>query len=197
MSELWIASMISLWVLLAFAIVLLAGALRQLGIIQLRLGEEPGALITTTGLDRGSLAPDITGKDPDTGNTVRLADLPKRARAIVFLSPGCLSCEQLVPHLNEVVDVHGNEFDWLVVCQGSQDECRAFRNQTKMAPSVIVDDSGDAERAYQVELTPFMYLLDWQGRVMIRGVVNNWTQLESMLDQEGTLEPARPSAQET
>lgn len=49
MSELWIASMISLWVLLAFAIVLLAGALRQLGIIQLRLGEEPGALITTTG----------------------------------------------------------------------------------------------------------------------------------------------------
>ncbi len=42
-----------------------------------------------------------------------------------------------------------------------------------------------------------MYLLDWQGRVMIRGVVNNWTQLESMLDQEGTLEPARPSAQET
>ena len=58
--------------LLAF---LLAGALRQLGLFQLRLGDDPGALITDSGLDRGATAPDFTALDSETEELVSLSDL--------------------------------------------------------------------------------------------------------------------------
>ena len=60
MSEVWAASIIVLWVLVLFLAFLLMGALRQLGLLQLRLGNDPGALVTRSGLDRGTLAPDFT-----------------------------------------------------------------------------------------------------------------------------------------
>ena len=57
MSGVWLASYIVLWVVVLVLGFLLAGALRQLGLMQLRLGDDPGALITDTGLERGSKAP--------------------------------------------------------------------------------------------------------------------------------------------
>ena len=53
MSGVWLASYIVLWLVVLVLAFLLAGALRQLGLIQLRLGDDPGALITDTGLERG------------------------------------------------------------------------------------------------------------------------------------------------
>ena len=49
MSGVWLASYIVLWVVVLVLAFLLAGALRQLGLMQLRLGDDPGALITDTG----------------------------------------------------------------------------------------------------------------------------------------------------
>jgi hypothetical protein len=84
----WLASYIVLWAVVLLLAFLLAGALRQLGLLQLRLGDDPGALITDTGLDRGSQAPDFTGLDSESGELVSLSDLPAVARLIVFASPG-------------------------------------------------------------------------------------------------------------
>jgi hypothetical protein len=53
---------------------------------------------------------------------------------------------------------------------------------------MIVDTNGQIEKDYQVTLTPFAYLLDHEGNVVIRGIANDWRQLESLLEQEGTLQ---------
>jgi hypothetical protein len=42
-----------------------------------------------------------------------------------------------------------------------------------------------------VTLTPFAYLLDHERNVVIRGIANDWRQLESLLEQEGTLQAGR------
>ena len=55
MSGVWLASYVVLWLVVLVLAFLLAGALRQLGLLQLRLGDDPGALITDTGLKRGTL----------------------------------------------------------------------------------------------------------------------------------------------
>lgn len=39
-----------------------------------------------------------------------------------------------------------------------------------------------------MSVTPFMYLLDHEGRVVIRGVANNWPQIEALLEEEGSLQ---------
>ena len=97
MSGVWLASYIVLWLVVFVLAFLLAGSLRQLGLIQLRLGDDPGALITDIGLERGVQAPDFVAQDSETGEPVTLSKLPPAPRLLVFASPGCLSCRELMP----------------------------------------------------------------------------------------------------
>ena len=187
MSGVWLASYIVLWVVVLLLAFLLAGALRQLGLMQLRLGDDPGALITDTGLERGAEAPDFTGLDSESGEVVRFSDLAAVPRMLVFASPGCLSCRELIPGLNEVRKTRG-EFDFLVVCRGDLESCRAFGRMNRLEAPMVVDTTGQIEKDYLVTLTPFAYLIDHEGRVVIRGIANDWRQLESLLEQEGTLQ---------
>jgi methylamine dehydrogenase accessory protein MauD len=188
MSGVWLASYIVLWLVVLVLGFLLAGALRQLGLIQLRLGDDPGALITDTGLERGTLAPDFTAVDAGSGALMTLSELAPMARLIVFASPGCLSCRELIPGLNEVRKTRANEFDFLVICRGDVESCQSFGRMNRLEAPMVVDTTGQIEKDYLVTLTPFAYLLDHERNVVIRGIANDWRQLESLLDQEGTLQ---------
>ena len=188
MSGVWLASYVVLWLVVFALAFLLAGALRQLGLIQLRLGDDPGALITDTGLERGAQAPDFIAANSETEEPVTLSELPAAPRLLVFASPGCLSCRELIPGLNEVRKTRQGEFDFLVVCRGDIESCRAFGRMNRLEAPMVVDTTGQIEKDYLVTLTPFAYLLDHEGNVVIRGVANDWRQLESLLEQEGTLQ---------
>jgi methylamine dehydrogenase accessory protein MauD len=189
MSGVWLASYIVLWLVVFALAFLLAGALRQLGLIQLRLGDDPGALITDTGLERGTKAPDFTALDSESSELVTLSELDPVARMIVFASPGCLSCRELIPGLNEVRKTR-RDHDFLVVCRGDVESCQAFGRMNRLEAPMVVDTTGQIEKDYLVTLTPFAYLLDHEGNVVIRGVANDWRQLESLLEQEGTIQAA-------
>ena len=191
MSGVWLASYLVLWLVVFVLAFLLAGSLRQLGLMQLRLGDDPGALITDTGLERGAQAPDFIAADSETEEPVTLSQLPAAPRLLVFASPGCLSCRELIPGLNEVRKTRQGEFDFLVVCRGDIESCRAFGRTNRLEAPMVIDTNGQIEKDYMVTLTPFAYLLDHEGRIVIRGVANDWRQLESLLDQEGTLQAGR------
>ena len=184
MSGVWLASYIVLWLLVLLLAFLLAGALRQLGLLQLRLGDDPGALITDTGLERGTQAPDFTALDGSSGEPVSLSDLPAVPRMLVFASPGCLSCRELIPGLNEVRKTRG-DWDFLVICRGDLESCRRFGRMNGLEAPMMVDTDGQIEKDYAVT---FAYVVHHEGRVVIRGVANDWRQLESLLEQEGTLQ---------
>lgn len=62
---------------------------------------------------------------------------------------------------------------------------------------MVIDPTREVERAYEVPGTPFVYLLNYKQQVLIRGLANNWQQLESLLEQEGTVEPTRSTADES
>ena len=189
MSGVWLASYVVLWLVVFALAFLLAGALRQLGLIQLRLGDDPGALITDTGLERGVKVPDFTALDSESSVLVTLSELDPVARMIVFASPGCLSCRELIPGLNEVRKTR-RDHDFLVVCRGDLESCQAFGRMNRLEAPMVVDTTGQIEKDYLVTLTPFAYLLDHEGNVVIRGVANDWRQLESLLEQEGTIQAA-------
>ena len=189
MSGAWLASYVVLWLVVFALAFLLAGALRQLGLLQLRLGDDPGALITDTGLERGVKAPDFTALDSESSELVTFSELDPVARMIVFASPGCLSCRELIPGLNEVRKTR-RDHDFLVVCRGDLESCQAFGRMNRLEAPMVVDTTWQIEKDYLVTLTPFAYLLDHEGNVVIRGVANDWRQLESLLEQEGTIQAA-------
>lgn len=201
MSELWLASLIVLWMVTLFLAFLMAGALRQIGIISLRLGADPGPLITREGLDRGSQAPNFRLAEAVSNQIIELNQLPLERRVLVFLSTSCISCRDLIPHLNEVMATRGREFDFLAISQGTRPSVEAFAAETGIKSPILVDPSGQTAASYDVSMTPFAFVLDRSGRVAIRGVVNTWLQLDALLDEEGTVEPEihveadpRPSA---
>ncbi|HET8570233.1 MAG TPA: redoxin domain-containing protein [Candidatus Limnocylindria bacterium] len=188
MTDLWMASLVVLWIIVLFLGFLLIGVLRQVGLLHLRLGDDPGALITRTGLDRGITAPDFD-VDRSHGGQTRLSDLSRVARALVFVNPTCVSCHRIARHLREVAATRAGEFDFIVVCRGDTASCSALAESAGLKVRMVVDPGGHIEAAYQVRYTPFAYVLDYQQRVLVRGVVNNWQQLDALLDQEGVLEP--------
>ncbi len=191
MSPIWQASIVALWVFTLFIGLLLIGTLRQLGLIQLRLGPDPGGLITDVGLDRGTHVPDFEAFDAESRKPVRFHDLPGVPRAVVLISPTCMTCHAVVKALNEVMAVR-DDFDFLVICREAVGPCVGFGEMHQLRARMWVDPTGDVERTLEVSLTPFVYVLDAAGRVLIRGVANDIRSLESLLDQEGTLQGGRP-----
>jgi methylamine dehydrogenase accessory protein MauD len=190
--SLWTVSLIALWIVMIVFGFLLAGALRQLGLILLRLGDDPGALITESGLDRGTAAPNFVALNAETELEQTYSAVEnKHHRLLIFITPSCLSCRELIPGINEVMDTRQDEFDVVVVCRGDVTSCREFARRQRLKAQMLVDTDGHVHESYEVEVTPFAYVLDDEQRVLIRGVANDWRHLESLLEQEGTLELGR------
>lgn len=187
MHDVWIALIVSLWLVVVVLALLLAGALRQIGLLTIRLGDDPGALITDIGLERGTRIPTFEGIDADTRSTFRSDELSPTSRVLVFVSPACLACRTLMPHLNEVMATRP-EYEFLAVCRGDADACARFKHGENLHARMVVDTTGAIERAFDIQMTPFVYVASDSNRVLIRGVANDWRHLESLLEQEGTLQ---------
>src|SRR5439155_11092722 len=71
----------------------------------------------------------------------------------------------------------------------------SFGRMNRLEAPMVIDTSGQIEKDYLVTLTPFAYLLDHERKVVIRGIANDWRQLESILEQEGTLQAGHTFAE--
>ncbi len=190
MTPVWASAMIATWAALFLLAFLLLGALRQIGLLQLRLGQDPGGLLTDDGLDRGAVAPGFPMVALETGETHYLDHLSAEARVLVFVSTGCIACKEYLPHVNEVAKTRP-EYDFAIICAGDLDSCRQFLRANKVRQRAFVDVSGAATSLYEIPGTPFTYVLDHRRRVLARGIANDWRGLESLIQQEGTLQGGR------
>ena len=186
MNDLWTASIVVLWIVVLVLAFFLIGALRLIGLIQLRLGTDPGALITEAGLERGEVAPNFQAPNALTGELLLFHDLPPGRKFLGFLSPSCFSCEAFALHLNEVAATRRGDLTFIAVCRGDRAACASFVRRTKLQIPVVVDETGSIEQLYDVTLTPFGYVINDELRVLIRGVATTWTQLEALLAEQGT-----------
>lgn len=191
MNSLWTVSYIVLWVIVAGLVVLMMGLLRQLGLIQLRLGIEPGVLITNEGLERGTKAPDFEAVDVATKRPLQLSQFRGKRLVLVFLTPSCLACRDLVPHLNQVAHDYQGKIEMLAVCYGAGSTCAEFAGRFKLRITCLADQTNTVAGLYRISATLFAFLIDESGTIRIRGVVNSWPQLEALLSEEGTVQGER------
>lgn len=187
MGEVWIASTVAQWVVMVALAFIVVGLARQLGLLQLRLGVDPGVLITKEGWDRGIPAPEFAAPDVlSEGHLVKLSEVRGRRIALVFLTPTCISCRELVPHLNRMARERQGEVRFLAIMHGSGRTCSEFARRFKLQIPLLADVDNSVAQLYRVAATPFAYLIDEEGLVLIRGVVNSWPHLEALMDEEGT-----------
>ena len=174
-------SNIVLWVLVVALAAVVLALTRQLGVLHERIAPA-GALMLNRGLTVGEPAPLIEVTDLE-GRAFRVG-APRsdgRSTLLLFVSPTCPVCKTLLP---AVLSSRKDERSWLDVLLASDGDLtqqREFvrRQHLEVVPYIV---SGALGLAYQVGRLPFGALLDEQGIVRARGLVNSREHLESLFE---------------
>ena len=174
-------SNVTLWlVVIALSVALLA-VVRQLGVLHERIAPV-GALMLAKGLKVGEFAPKISVQDLDARSiALGAARTDERATLIMFVSPTCPVCKILLPVLKSSL---ASERDWLDIILASDGEASSQREfvlaqRLGSFPYVV---SASLGMAYQVSRLPFAVLIDAQGVLRARGIVNSREHLESLFE---------------
>lgn len=170
-----------LWAVVIALCVALLAVIRQLGVLHERLAPV-GALMLAKGLKVGAPSPQIEVEDLDS----RLLDLgaPRtdgRATLLMFVSPTCPVCKALLPVLKSSA---GSEREWLDIVFASDGETSAQREfvQTHRLSAFPYVVSTALGLAFQVSRLPYAALIDSQGVLRARGIVNSREHLESLFE---------------
>ena len=182
MSGLWLISYIALWMLVILLTVIMLGLVRQLAVINVRLGPEDNLLSTREGVELGAIAPNFRTIDVVHGKEITLTNLKGRSSIFVFVSSRCQPCQELLPHLSSFNKKLGGKINLVVFSQSDPQESSELVNIHKISAPVISDTEGIFSKQYQVRATPFAYRIDEDSIVRRKGVVNNLESLEELLN---------------
>ena len=179
MDTIWLVSYFVLWlvvILLTLAIVLLA---RQVSLLYRRLGPPP-ARMENEGPDIGTV-PEVAEAWTLDGAQIDVGGLRHRAQLLVFVSMNCVTCDALTPAIRSAWRREKHNVDILTVCMTPDESlARSFikRNKLHEVPCII---AGELSRQYRIFNPPYAVLLNAEGAVTAKGVVNNLDHIESLL----------------
>ncbi|CAM5201436.1 Methylamine utilization protein MauD OS=Castellaniella defragrans (strain DSM / CCUG 39792 /65Phen) OX=1437824 GN=BN940_17496 PE=4 SV=1 [Castellaniella denitrificans] len=172
-----IVSNIVLWaVVLALLLVVLALS-RQIGVLYERVAPM-GALTIDKGPAVGAASPRFE-LDDLLGRALRIGHGGARSQLLFFVSPTCPVCKKLLPILKSVARTEGAWLDIVLASDGEMPEHLAFYRKAGLEPFPYVLSTEIGMR-FQVSKLPYAILIDEQGIVRAKGLVNSREQLESL-----------------
>lgn len=182
----WTVSYVMLWIVVLVLIVLVVALARQIGTLHLRLGPRGALEIDDEGPALGE-APehaqltDLEGAAVDIGG-------PGQAQLLLWVSPGCHVCEQVLPSV-PVIAARGRLAPYVLTDVDEHETKRSYGARDLRAPIV---PARFLAQTYEVPGTPYVIVLDALGVVRAKGTVNNLEQLEGLVDSaERRVETAR------
>ena len=177
MTQALLVAVVVLWVMVIALTIAVFALARQIGVLYERVAPM-GALMMDAGPQVGDIAPAFN-LTTLAGTRIQLGAVGAHSMLIFFVSPTCPVCKKLLPVLRSIAK---DESSWLrivLASDGDENKQRAFYEQAKLTdfPYVISSDLG---LAYKVAKLPYAALLDEQGRVRAKGLINSREQLESL-----------------
>ena len=166
-----------LWLVVAVLVLAVLALGRQVGVLYERIAPI-GALITDSGPRIGDVSPsfelmDLMNMPLSIGGKSELSTL------VFFLSPTCPICKKLLPILRHI---QTSERSWLRVVLASDGEFpehMAFYQKAQLTGFQYAL-SPELGMAYRVSRLPYGVLIDEQGRIRSKGLVNSREQIESL-----------------
>ncbi len=172
----WAVSYAVMWLLLAALTVVVVALARQIGTLHLRLGPRGALEVDDEGPALGEAPPPEDTTDAE-GRSVRVGG-PGEAQLLLFVSPGCHLCEQVLPSLPAVARAH--ELKPYVLADVDAEETVSQYERRRLA--VRVASAQEIVSRYRVPGTPYVVVLDALGVVRAKGTVNNLEQLEGLVE---------------
>lgn len=170
-----------LWVLvLGLAVVVLA-LVRQLGVLHERISPV-GALMLAKGLKVGELAPAVPVSDlAGQPLTIGGARADGRSLLLMFVSPTCPVCKALLPVLKSSRRSEQAAVDIVLASDGELAAQQAFVQEQGLGVFRYVV-SAPLGISYQVSRLPYAVLIDADGVLRARGIINSREHLESLFE---------------
>jgi methylamine dehydrogenase accessory protein MauD len=176
-----IVSNIALWFVVLALLVALLAVIRQLGVLHERIAPT-GALMLAKGLKVGEAAPPVAVQDLDgQSRTIGSPVAGGRATLLMFVSPTCPVCKSLLPVLKSSLVSERGWLDIVLASDGELVAQREFVQAQKLGnfPYIVSTPLG---LSYQVSRLPFAVLIDAEGVLRARGIVNSREHLESIFE---------------
>lgn len=170
----WAASYAVLWIVVIVLCILVVALARQIGTLHLRLGPRGALELDEEGPALGDAPPAREARDLD-GQPVTIGG-PGRAQLLLFVSPGCMVCGQVLPSL----PVLARTYELDAVALSEEDEIETRRELGRHRDVRIVAGH-EHFSAYAVPGTPYAVVLDRMGVVRGKGTVNNLEQFEGLI----------------
>jgi methylamine dehydrogenase accessory protein MauD len=172
-------SVVLLWLAVIVLGVMLWALSRQVGVLFERVAPM-GALVTDAGPAVGQPSPSFQLHGIQS-EAVSIGGPAERATLLFFLSPSCPVCKKLIPVLKALVRDEKRHLSVVLASDGEQAEHLRFVVEQGLTgmPYVLSTELG---MGYRVSRLPYAVLLDRQGMVAAKGLVNSREQLDSLLN---------------
>ena len=181
MLEALLISNILLWVAVIVLAAVVLALVRQVGVLHERVAPA-GALVGSDGPRVGVTAPRFEITDwAGLPRTIGGSDPERQSTLLVFVSPTCPVCKTLLPVLDSVVRAEGQGVRLVLASDGPRGEHDAFVRTFGLAERVYVL-SHELGMAYQVGKLPYAVLIDADGVLRAKGLVNTREHVESLFE---------------
>ncbi len=166
--------------MVALAVVIAALA-RQIGVLHERVSPA-GALLGREGPRPGETAPVVEVEDAAGARlSIGAPDPEGVSTLLLFVAPSCPICKVVLPIARSLRSAEGGRLRLVIVSDSSRAEHETFLREQRLERETVVLSS-PLGLAWQVPRVPYAGLIDAQGVVRARGLVNTREHLESLLE---------------
>lgn len=166
-------------VLVALLFIAFIALSRQVGILFERISPV-GAMINNNGPQLGETPKPMTLMSLNQGE-ITLGGAQAKSTLVLFVSPSCPICKVLLPLINSLQKAETRWLNVVLASDGDEAAQRALIAQHKLdaIPYVLSQELGVA---YRIAKLPFSVLMDEQGQIVSKGLINSREQLESLFN---------------
>lgn len=176
-----IISNVMLWLVVLGLCAVVLALIRQIGVLHERVAPA-GALMVGNGSKVGEAMPAFELQSL-AGRSLRLGgeDPNARSRLLFFLAPTCPVCKTLLPVLKSCLRSEASWLDIVLASDGDAQEHHRFvaREALQDFDYVLSNELG---MRLQVGKLPYVLLVDEQGIIRAKGLVNSREHLESLFE---------------
>lgn len=189
--NLLVFSNILLWIVVVIQIGVIFALARQIGILFERVSPV-GAMVSDMGPGLGDKVPAMDLPNLN-GPGLTLGRAGGKSQLIFFLSTSCPICKALLPALKSIAGDEGRWLQVVLASDGREALHRRLIEAEKLSqfPYVLSSELG---MSFKVAKLPFAVLLDGDGKVAAKGLVNSREQLESLFTASETGIPSYQAA---
>ncbi len=174
-------SNLMLWVLVLVLAAMVFALVRQIGILYERIAPA-GALMAGSGLKTGEEIPVFDLETLD-GRAIRIGGKSSNGKStlLFFLSPTCPVCKTLIPILTAMRKSEAHWLEIVFASDGDEQEHRQWLQECKLEswPYILSQQLGMTMLVAQL---PFAALIDENGILCARGLVNTREHIESLFE---------------